>query len=68
MPEVDKHLVQRFNHGAAAITVNSDCMEVILFGGNNNSGLLLADTVVVRFGESIIMLNKGTHYKWLDIT
>ena len=33
VPEKDKELIHRHRHGAAAVTVNSDCVEVILFGG-----------------------------------
>ena len=50
MPEKNKELLQRWSHGAAAVTVNSDCVEVILFGGVKKVSLN-ADTVVVRFGE-----------------
>ena len=51
MSEKDQTLLQRWGHGAAAVTVNSDCVEVILFAGVNKIGSLIADTVVVRFGE-----------------
>jgi len=51
MPEKDKKLLQRWCHGMAAVTVNSDCVEVILFGGRNKDDSLIADTVIVRFGE-----------------
>ena len=65
MLEKDKELLQRWGHGAAAVTVNSDCVEVILFGGYKEFSLIadtvvgernkksspIADTVVVRFGE-----------------
>ena len=53
MPRKYKKLIQRFCHGAAAVTVNSDCVEVILFGGRGKIGSLMADTVVVRFGECL---------------
>ena len=53
MPEKDKKLIQRQGHGAAAVTVNSDCVELILFGGYDNKGSLMADTVVIRFGECL---------------
>ena len=53
MPEKDKKLIQRWYHGAAAVTVNSDCVEVILFGGCDKNDSLMADTVVVRFGECL---------------
>ena len=55
--EKDKQLIQRCGHGAAAVTVNSDCVEVILFGGKRKYvGLSIADPVVLRFGEYIGVL------------
>ena len=51
MPEKYKKLIQRFGHGAAALTVNSDCVEVILFGGYGKHGPPMADTTILRFGE-----------------
>ena len=51
VPEKDKKLIQRWHHGAAAVTVNSDCVEVILFGGRDKNNSFMADTVVVRLGE-----------------
>ena len=51
VPEKDKKLIQRWRHGAAAVTVNSDCVEVILFGGWDKNDSCIADTVVVTFGE-----------------
>jgi len=39
------------HHGAATVTVTSDCTEVIMFGGWNKDGALIANTVVVRFSE-----------------
>ena len=53
MPLKDKKLIQRYRHGAAAVTVNFDFVEVILFGGRGKKGSLMADTVVVRFGKSL---------------
>ena len=53
MPESDKKLMQRRCHGAAAVTVNSDIVEVIFFGGYNKDDSLMADTVVVRWGECL---------------
>ena len=52
----DKELLQRYGHGAAAVTVNSDCVEVILFGGRNKKSSPIAGTVVVRFGECSTVL------------
>ena len=57
MPEKNKNLIKRLGHGAAAVTVNSDCVKVILFGGRKEFiGSLLADPVVLRFGECIRVL------------
>ena len=51
--ENDKNLIQRWSHGAAAVTVNSDCVEVIVFGGWKNGLSIVADTVVLTFGKCI---------------
>ena len=57
MPEKDKKLIQRYCHGAAAVTVNSDCVEVILFGGLKELGRSpIADPVVLTFGKYDIVL------------
>ena len=57
VPKNDKKLIQRWCHGAAAVTVNSDCEEVILFGGRDKNGFILADSVVVTFGECLMLLS-----------
>ena len=51
MSEKGKKLIQRYGHGAATIPVNSDCVEVILFGGRDKNDSLMADTTILRFGE-----------------
>ena len=51
VPEKYKKLLQRDGHGAATLTVNSDCVEVILFGGRDKDDSLMADTTMLRFGE-----------------
>ena len=56
MSKKDKKLIQRCSHIAAAVTVNSDCVEVILFGGWDENYSLMADTVVVRFGEFLMLI------------
>ena len=56
MPEKDKKVIQRHGHGTAAVTVNSDCVQVILFGGVNKNHSLVADAVVVRFGEFLMLI------------
>ena len=53
MPEKYQKLIQRFSHGAATLTVNSDCVEVILFGGYNYDFSRTADTTILRFGELV---------------
>ena len=45
-------LIQRRGHGAATFTVNSDCVEVILFGGDYKYSTI-ADTIILRFGELV---------------
>ena len=51
MPEIDKKLIKRYRHGTAAVTVNSDCVDVILFGGQEElGGSRIANPVVLRFG------------------
>ena len=51
MLEKDKKLMQRCGHGAATVTVNSDYVEVILFGGYDKDGDIMADTTILRFSE-----------------
>ena len=52
VPGKYKKLLQRFSHGAAAFTVNSALVEVILFGGQKElQGSLIADPVVLGFGK-----------------
>ena len=58
MPEKYKKLIQRLGHGAASVTVNFDCVEVILFGGQKElCESCLADPVVLTFGECIRVLD-----------
>ena len=57
VPRKHKKLIQRCRHGTAAVTLHSDCMEVILFGGQNELGRsTIADPVVLRFGMCIRLL------------
>ena len=56
-------MLKRYGHGAAALSVSSECVEVILFGGRSILlGADLANTAVLRFGRSY---NK--YYYILDI-
>ena len=58
----NKELVQRYGHSAASSTISPECMEVVLFGGQNKSSLKIADTAVLRFGKvPLFLLNYGTH-------
>ena len=54
MPEKYKKLIQRCDRDAATLTVNSDCVEVILFGGYDKNFSLKADTTILRFGEYVM--------------
>ena len=46
-----KKIIRRYGHGAAAVTVNSDHVDVILFSGIKRSGVTGAHPVVLRFGK-----------------
>ena len=49
----NKDMLKRMYHGAAALSVSSECVEVILFGGRSKThGTDLANTAVLRFGRS----------------
>ena len=49
-----KKLIQRQSHGAATLTVNSDCVEVISFGGYGEFKIYpMDDTTILRFGELV---------------
>ena len=57
MPDKDKKLIQRWCHGASAVTINPYCVEVILFGGQNMyQGSFIADPVVLRLGMCITVV------------
>ena len=46
-------MLERYAHGAATLSVHSECVEVISFGGKKHLfGSKLVDTVVLRFGRS----------------
>ena len=57
MLEKDEKL-KRWGHGAAAVTVNSNCVEVILFGGKKLVESYIADPVVLSFGKCIRVLGR----------
>ena len=54
VPEMYQKLIQRYCHGAATLPVNSDCVEVLLFGGIDQNRSPMADTTILRFGKFVI--------------
>ena len=48
---MENNLLKRWGHGAASLSVSSECVEVILFGRCNEVPVI-ADTVVLGFGMS----------------
>ena len=64
MPKKYKKLIQRQGHGAATLTVKSDCVEVIFFGGHDKEDSLIADTTILRFGEYSSSQNKVATAEW----
>ena len=49
----NKELLKRFCHRAAALSISSECVEVIFFGGRSEiRGTDLANAAVLRFGKS----------------
>ena len=45
-------LMQRYYHSAAPHTISPECIEVVLFGGQQELlGSPMADTTVLRFGK-----------------
>ena len=47
----NKELVKRWCHSASSFTISPECMEVVLFGGQDISFQSIADTAVLRFGK-----------------
>ena len=46
---LENKTLERWGHGAAALSVSSKCVEVILFGGYDEVSMI-ADTTVLGFG------------------
>ena len=44
-------MLKRWGHGAAALSVSSECVQVILCGGSDRDSMI-ADTTVLGFGMS----------------
>ena len=58
MPEKYKKFIQRRGHGAATLTVNSHCVEVILFGGYDKNYSLMANTTILKLVS--LLKKRGT--------
>ena len=52
MPRDYQDSIKRLGHGAATLAVNSDCVELILFGGYGKDYSHMADTTILKFGEN----------------
>ena len=48
----NKKLMKRYCHSAAPFTISPECIEVVLFGGQQEiGGSSISDTAVLRFGK-----------------
>ena len=48
----NNNILQRLGHSAAPLAISPECVEVVLFGGNQNiPGSVIADTTALRFGK-----------------
>ena len=48
----NKKLMKRQLHSAAPVTISPECIEVVLFGGQQEfGGSSISDTAVLRFGK-----------------
>ncbi len=54
----NKKMLERCYHCAASFSINSDCNEVMIYGGRNSfySSEMMSDTAVLRLGKSFISL------------
>ena len=49
-------LMQRYDHSVAPLTISPECIEVVLFGGQQKfGGSPIADTTVLRFGKFLCL-------------
>jgi len=55
LPEKETMLIQRYGHSAATLTINSDCVELILFCGLDKNHSPIADTTILRFGKQRLL-------------
>ena len=48
----NKNILQRRGHSAATLAISPECVEVVLFGGQQEwLGSFIADTTALRFGK-----------------
>ena len=48
----NKNILQRYGHSAAPLAISPECVEVVLFGGQQEvGGSFIADTTALRFGK-----------------
>ena len=48
----NKNILQRRGHNAAPLAISPECVEVVLFGGEQKwGGSSIADTTALRFGK-----------------
>ena len=48
----NKNILQRRGHSAAPLAISPECLEVVLFcGQQKRGGSYIADTTALRFGE-----------------
>ena len=52
----DESMIKRSQHTITAITISSSLVVVVVFGGRSSSKNVLSDTVVLEFGEYIIVM------------
>ena len=51
----NKKSMERHYHSAAPFTISPECIEVVLFGGQQEPmGSRISDTAVLRFGKVLI--------------
>ena len=48
----NNNILQRIGHSAAPLAISPECVEVVLFGGQQKwGGSSIADTTALRFGK-----------------
>ena len=46
-----KNVLQRYGHSAAPLAISPECVEVVLFGGQQKCGPSIADITALTFGK-----------------